>query len=104
MSLQPFTGFHNEAPLLKDTDSSEPQRENKNGEWYVVTAMGMCCAVDGSQGNSGSVTHFDMDWEMLTQKGHYTSRDGTWGTDTERQGRNWVDSKDSLFCCIMMQT
>lgn len=27
-------GFHNEASLLEDTDSSESQRENKNGEWY----------------------------------------------------------------------
>lgn len=46
--------------------------------------MGTCCAVDGSQGNSGSGTCFDMDWEVLMQKGHYTSRDGTWSTDTER--------------------
>jgi len=69
----------------------------------VVTAMGTCRAVDGSQGNAGSGSLFDTDWEVLKQKDHYTSRDGTWGTDTERQGRNWVDSKDSLFCCFTMQ-
>lgn len=56
----------------------------KNGDWYVVTAMGTCRAVDGSQGNAGSGSLFDTDWEVLKQKDHYTSRDGTWGTDTER--------------------
>lgn len=80
-------GLHNKVPLLKNTHPSEPQRKKKEkkkqrvgGMWSLRWGHG----VDSSQGNDGSRLLFDINWEVLKQKSHYSSRDGTQGTDREK--------------------